>query len=234
MLNCLLVDDEVPALRLLTDYVNKIPDLHLAGTAEDAFQALELLHTNRIDLLFLDIEMPELTGIEMLKSLVQKPYVVLITAYKEYALESYDLNVVDYLLKPVTFDRFLKATNKVIERNRLKNNSAFSPTINESKDHFFVKADYKLVKIYFNEILYIEGLSEYVRIHTEKEKIITLQSLKNLESILPESMFLRIHKSFIVSIPKIKAIVGNAVEIAGSKLTIGKSYRDKALKILKE
>jgi len=230
----MIVDDEIPSLRLLTDYVNKISDLQLVGTAEDAFRSLELLHSEKVDLLFLDIEMPGLSGIDMLKSLAQKPYVILITAYKEYALEGYDLNVIDYLLKPVTFDRFLKAVNKVIERHRLKNHAVNSSVGVKTKDHFFVKADYKLVKIFFDDILYIEGLSEYVRIHTDKERIITLQALKNLEEILPADRFLRIHKSFIISIPKIKAIVGNSVEIAGNKITIGKSYREKVLKILKD
>ncbi len=233
MINCLVVDDELPALRLLSDYVQKIPELELTGTAEDAFSALEILHSQKVDLLFLDIQMPGLTGINMLKSLKNKPYVIFTTAYAKYALDGYDLDVVDYLLKPITFDRFLKAVNKVMELYKMKNRPEEGEQISTKKDHIFVKADYKLIKVFFNDILYIEGLSEYVIIHVPNKNIITLQSLKNLEEILPSDRFLRIHKSYIVSLPKISAIVGNSVEIAGKKITIGKSYREKVIPIIK-
>ncbi len=232
MLNCLIVDDELPALHLLTDYVKKIPELNLAGRAEDAFHALEILHSQKIDLLFLDIQMPQLTGINMLKSLKNKPLVIFTTAYNKYALEGYELDVVDYLLKPITFERFLKAVNKAVSLYELKNKNA-GDAVDAGKNYLFVKADYKLIKVYFDDIIYIEGLSEYVIIHTSEKKIITLQSLKKLEEILPAKQFLRIHKSYIISLPKVAAIVGNSVEIAGEKITIGKSYREKVLPVIK-
>ncbi len=233
-MKCIIVDDELPALRLLTDYVEKTPELQLVGTAEDAFKAMALLNSQKIDIMLLDIQMPELTGIDLLKSLSHKPYTIFTTAYPQYALEGYELNVVDYLLKPITFERFLKAVNKVFDLHNLTLNSSRNKSTDNAKKYMFVKADYKLLKVVFNEILYIEGLSEYVKIFTENRQIITLQSLKNLEITLPQDRFIRIHKSYIISIPKVKAIVGNSVEIGSKKITIGKSYRDKVMRRLKE
>ncbi len=232
-MNCIVIDDELPALHLLADYVKKVPDLNLVGTAEDAFKAMELLNSRQVDLMFLDIQMPELTGINFIKSLTRRPYTVFTTAYAEYALEGYELNVVDYLLKPITFERFLKAVNKVKEMHELAAKSPSDKSGTASKEYIFVKADYKLVKVSFDEINYIQGMSEYVRIFTDTQQIITLQTLKSFGAQLPPDRFLRIHKSYIVPIKKIKAIIGNTVEVPGKNIPIGRNYREKVFEILK-
>lgn len=235
-MKCIVIEDETPAIKLLVDYISKIPKMELIATCDTAIKALDVLNSQKIDLMFLDIHMPGLTGIEMLKTLNTKPMVIITSAYSEYAIEGYELDVVDYLLKPVSFERFLKSVNKAIGRNVSKGrHNVDHGSLNEEnvKDHMFVKSDYKLVKVVYNEILFIEGMSEYVRIHTHNKKIVTLKSLKNLVDELPADQFIRIHKSFIVSIPKITAIVGNSLEIDGKLITVGKSYRSKVMAFLK-
>lgn len=225
LINVLIIDDEFPARKLLSEYVSKIPNLKLVGVCEDAVSAIELLQKESIDLMFSDIQMPNLSGLEFYKSLKVKPLVVFTTAYKEYALESYDLEAVDYLLKPIPFPRFVQAVNKVSERLALKRR----PISEEKaeKDFFMVKADYKLYRIEYANILYVEGQSEYVTFHLkEKKKITAYYSLKRLEEELPSNMFIRIHKSYIVSISNIEAVEGNMVNIAGQHLAIGKNYKD--------
>lgn len=223
MINCLVVDDEPLARNLLSDYVRKIPNFNLLKTAENALSAMTILRESNIDLLFLDIQMPELTGINMLKALHKKPMVILTTAYSEYALESYDLDVVDYLLKPITFERFLKAIEKVNQRVA----SVESPvTSGESIPSFvFVKDGTKLVKVFLDDILYVEGLKDYVTIHTTQQKIVSLQRLKTLEEQLPAEQFIRIHNSFIVSVNAISAIHRGEVQIGNIRLPVSESYK---------
>lgn len=228
MINCIIVEDEKPAADLLEQYILKLPHLNLIQKCKNALEAQVVLNEHQVDLMFLDIQMPDLTGLEFLKSLTHQPYVVMTTAYSEYALEGFELNVTDYLLKPISFDRFLKAVNKVI---------ALSTSVKEEQPvddkYFFVKADYKQVKINFDEVDYVEGLREYVSIYVNGERIITLDSMKNMEKQLPSDRFMRIHKSYIVALNSIRALNGNMVEISKEKsLPVGKSYKEELIKLI--
>lgn len=222
-LTCLIVDDEPLARNLLSDYVKKIPSLNLVGTCEGSLEAMEFLKSNSVDLLFLDIKMPELTGIGLLKSITKKPMVIFTTAYSEYALEGYELDVIDYLLKPITFERFIKAINKV-QAHVTTTRPAVAPQL-LADDFIFVKDGTKLVKIMTNDILYVEGLKDYVTIHTTTQKVVSLQRLKSLEEQLPSSLFIRTHNSFIVSLRAIKSVHKNEVEIGNTFIPVGETYR---------
>ena len=232
-MRCLLVDDEYLALELLATYISKLPNLQVIGKCTNALQALEKLQTEQVDLLLLDIQMPDLTGLELLKTMKNPPMVVLTTAYSEYALEGYELNVLDYLLKPIAFERFVKAINKASEQYVLKQqpSNPSSPTtspilITPAKEYMMVKADYKQLKISFKDILYIEGLKEYVSIYTsDSKRVITHSTMKNMMSRLPDGQFMRIHKSYIIALDKVTALVGNMVEIGEQQIPIGRSYR---------
>lgn len=234
-MNCLIVDDEYMARLLLEEYVRKLPLLTLTGSCENALEAFHLLKNNSVDIVFLDIQMPHLTGLEFVQTLRDKPAIVFTTAYSEHAVEGFRLDAVDYLLKPFSFERFVQAVNKAIDFVSF-HHPPFpkeAPSVSPLPDHFFVKSDGKLVKIRFADILYIEGLKEYVSIYTsDKQRIITLQSIKNLEISLPENSFIRIHKSYIVSISHIEAIVGNQVEINKKLLPIGATYKEELMKRL--
>lgn len=238
-LRCVIIDDEFLARKYLKDYVSKLPMLDLVGDFNSPLKAMEIIKAGDVDLLFLDIQMPDITGIEFLKTMDKAPHVVLTTAYEEYALQGYELNVVDYLLKPFSFERFLKAVNKVQELEE-KNQKAQSGRDVESdvnqkpqlkEDHLIIRADRKLYKINYKDLLYIEGQKAYVTFHTKKKNITALASLRDLEEQLPSSHFLRIHKSFIVSIHEIESLEGNQLEIGGTRLSVGKSYRANVEKI---
>ncbi|MCQ2209545.1 MAG: LytTR family DNA-binding domain-containing protein [Paludibacteraceae bacterium] len=229
LIKVIIIDDEFPARKLLSEYVSKLPNLSLCGVCEDAVHAMDLLQKEEIDLILTDIQMPELSGLEFIKSLKKKPMVIFTTAYKEYALDSYELEAVDYLLKPIPFPRFLQAINKVSERMKLKRQSA--PT---EKDYFMVKADYKLYRVDYANLVYVEGQSEYVTFHLkDKKRITAYYSLKRLEEELPSNEFVRIHKSYIVSLSNIESVEGNMVSIEGQKLSIGKNYRDALMEKLR-
>jgi two-component system, LytTR family, response regulator len=230
-IKCLIIDDEYPARVLLSDYISKIPQLTLNGTCKNPMDAINILNEQGIDLIFLDIQMPQLTGIELLKSLQHKPLVIFTTAYPDYALEGYELNVTDYLLKPIAFDRFVQAVNKVI--SIVGEKSVYSQ-LKEEKNYITVKADHKLYRLQLKDILYIEGLREYVTFFTAQGKIITLESLKNLEAMLPSGTFIRVHKSFIVNKEKVKVLYGNQLEIEGRQIPIGKLYKDDVIKMIFE
>lgn len=241
MINVIIVDDEPLAQDVLETYIEKIPELHLVQKCNNAFEANEALKNGHIDLMFLDIQMPQLTGIDFLKTLNKPPLVIFTTAYSNYAIEGFELNALDYLLKPISMERFLKAVNKAMDQldlqQRDKAPAAVAQSEPEDKSEFiFVKADKKLVKVNFEEIIYIEGLKDYVIIRTDKGRIITLQTMKSLEDKLPASQFKRIHRSYIVNISKINAIVGNMVEVieknAAKHLPVGKNYRDELLEIV--
>jgi DNA-binding LytR/AlgR family response regulator len=229
---CIIIDDEFLARQYLKDYVSKIPFLELMGDFNSPLKALDLLKSDLIDLLFLDIHMPDISGIDFLKSLDNQPYVIFTTAYKEHALEGYELNVTDYLLKPFSFERFLKAVNKVaelVEKDQPIQEEA-SPDINLPKpqvhdDYLIIRADRKYYKINYDDLIYIEGQKAYVTFYTKRQAITALASLKELEDRLPANLFVRIHKSYIVSVKKIHTLEGNSIEIAGKYLPIGKNYR---------
>lgn len=237
MIKAIIVDDEPLALEIMETYIQQIPDIQLVKKCENAFEANEVLKTQQIDLMFLDIQMPQLSGIDFLKTLSNPPSVIFTTAYPDYAVEGFDLNAVDYLLKPISLERFLKAVNKVSEKLSAKR-ADHENVQSEAEDFFFVKADKKLVKINFDDILYIEGLKDYVIIRQESGRVITLQTMKSLEDRLPVSKFKRVHRSYIVNIKRITAILGNMVELmeAGKvkQLPIGKNYRDELLEIIHE
>ncbi|MFA9388350.1 MAG: LytR/AlgR family response regulator transcription factor [Prolixibacteraceae bacterium] len=227
MIRCAIVDDEFLARQYLSDYVSKIPFLELVGDFNSPLKVIDLIKCGQIDLLFLDIEMPDITGLDFLRTLDKQPLVIFTTAYKEYALEGYELNVSDYLLKPFSFERFLKAINKVSEAlegqpNKLTEEQA-APMLYD--DYLTIRADRKHYKINYEDLIYIEGQKAYVTFHTTNKKITALASLKDLEEKLPAKQFIRIHKSFIVSIKHIDALDGNLIEINKNQLPVGKSYR---------
>ena len=239
MINTIIVDDEPLALDVLETYVEKMPDLHLVKRCSNAFEANEALKEFDIDLMFLDIQMPQLTGIDFLKTLSDPPLVVFTTAYSNYAIEGFELNATDYLLKPISLERFIKAVNKAVEQIELRRKeTAVRFEANTPEDFTFVKADKKYVKVKFSEVLYIEGLKDYVIIRTEKGRVITLQTMKSLEERLPQKMFKRIHRSYIVNIDQIEAILGNMVEVIekgqAKHLPIGKNYRDELLALVND
>lgn len=226
-MKCLIVDDEPLARDLLEDNVRQVPFLELAGTCGNALEALDIIHREKIDLIFLDIQMPGLNGIQFLQTLKQPVLVVFITAYEKFAIEGYNLDVVDYLLKPVAFDRFLKAANKAQELFSLRSKPV-------SPDFIFVHADYNLVKISFSDVVYIEGLKDYVKIHlaSAQRPVITRMSMKSLEELLPIKKFMRIHKSFILSVEKIISIRKGRVKIAAAELPISDSYAEKFYQLI--
>ena len=211
----------------MTDYVSKVSSLNLVDVCENALQAFELLKKENIDLLFLDIQMPEITGISFIKNLQHKPIVVFTTAYSEYALEGYELDVLDYLLKPVTFERFIKAVDKVTARLQTPEAQTGKGNLAEekSKDFVFIKDGTRHIKLMLRDILFVEGLKDYVSIHTTNQKIVTLQRMKNMEELLPADVFLRIHHSYIVNMQAVDSVQKHEVRIAGKVLPVSDSYR---------
>jgi len=238
MINVITVDDEPLALDVLQTYIEKMPDLNLVAQCQNAIEANEVLRQQEVDLMFLDIQMPQLTGIDFLKTLANPPKVIFTTAYANYAIEGFELDAVDYLLKPISLERFMKAANKAVEQIELeRRSSASNVTFDDSEpEFFFVKADKKLVKVRYDDIIYIEGLKDYVIIRMNEGRVITLQTMKSLEEKLPSSTFQRIHRSYILNVSKLEAIVGNMVEIKEKgkekHLPIGKNYRDTLLAIV--
>lgn len=234
-IRCLAIDDEMLALDLLEDNIKKIPFLELVKTCRSAMDAMEILGTEHIDLLFLDIQMPDISGIQLIKSLHHKPLVIFTTAFSKYATEGFDLDVIDYLLKPYPFERFLKAVNKVHEYMDLcerASNQANAKEIVASPNFLFVKADYKLYKINLKDILYIEGLKDYVKIYAGEKPIVTQMSMKGLEEKLPPQDFIRVHRSFIVAFNKIDFVQKQMLTIGKKEIPISEHYRDQLFKII--
>ena len=230
--NVLIVDDEYLAQKLLQDYVSKVESLQLVATCSNAFEAMEALKNNSVDIMLLDIQMPDLTGLELVKSLDKKPAVIFTTAYSEYAVDAFSLAVSDYLLKPFDFPRFIQAINKAIGHVPSKPDNAPEPvadTISKSNDFITVKADYKLYKINYDDLMFIEGQHEYVTFHTAQRRITALFALKDLEEILPKDRFVRVHKSYIVSFKQIQELDKSDVTVNGTKIPVGASYRDELL-----
>lgn len=226
MINCIAVDDEPLALELLKDNISRIPFLNLKATCHNAFEAMEMMEKFPVDLVFIDIQMPGLSGLQYIGSLEKKPLVIFITAYRNYAVESYNLDVVDYLLKPVELERFIKACHRAKKLFELKSSS--DPGIDRIiKDHFFVNADYSQIKIKFNEIIWIKGYGDYVKFHltSAAHPLVVRASFKDLEMELPTSMFIRIHKSYSVAKEAITAIRKNSIFLGDLELSIGETYR---------
>lgn len=227
-MNCIIVEDEPLAARVLENYIGQTPGLALVATCEDALTAMEVLNTNNVELIFLDINLPKINGLNFIKTLKKKYHIVLTTAYHQYAIEGFELDVMDYLLKPITFERFLKTVNKTREYNLLLN----KPKDAEALDYFFVKSDNKLEKINYHEILFIESLANYVIIQTNAKKIITYSTLKNVEEYLPSSHFIKIQKSFIVALDKIDRIEGGDVVIGGKHISISRHNKEEVMEAI--
>lgn len=229
-ISCVAIDDEPLALDLIKDYTRKVPFLELRATFDNAIESIEYLKNNKIDLLFLDIQMDELTGIQLLHVLKDKPLVIFTTAYDSYAVTGYELDAIDYLLKPISFERFMKAAEKVYDRMSAKQNTGTAVkevvTVNgNTDDYFFVKTEFHLEKLKFSDILYIEGMGDYLMIHTQTKKIMTLQNFKKAEEVLPEGNFCRVHKSYMVALDKIESIERNRIKIGSALIPISDSYK---------
>ncbi len=232
MLRCIAVDDEPLALELLEDNISNLPYLQLVAKCSNAKEAIKVMQEQTIDLIFLDIQMPGLTGLQFIQSLSTRPMIILVTAYEKFALEGFNLDVVDYLVKPVALDRFVKACNKALELFQLKNSG--KENSNEPvPDYFFVNVDYSLLKVAYPDIKYIEGLKDYIKIHlkSSSKPIITRMTMKAIEEQLPISQFIRIHKSYIVSIAFITAIRKNSVFIEQLELPVSETYQEALMKL---
>jgi two-component system LytT family response regulator len=228
-INCIAIDDEPLALDIIKDYALKIPFLDLKCTFYNALESLNYLKNNSVDLLFLDIQMEELTGIQLLNILKQKPLVIFTTAYDNYAIKGFELDAVDYLLKPISFERFLKAVDKAYEKLQfdkvLKSGNNSTQNQIPLDEYFFVKTEFRMEKIKFCDILYIEGMGDYLRIVTPTKKIMTLQNFKTMEDMLPSRLFCRVHKSFIVALEKIESVERCRIKIGDRTLPISDTYK---------
>lgn len=231
MYKCIIIEDEPLAAEVLQDYIAQIPFLDLKGICTDALFAIDFLQKEKIDLVFLDIHLPKLKGLDFLKTLTNPPKVIITTAYHEYALKGYELNVLDYLLKPVEFSRFLMAVNKLTSRQESAK-TVIDGTTKSEKEFIFFNVSKKMVRIFLDDILYIESLKEYIRIVTKSKSILTKFQLGQIEDILSKSNFIRIHRSFIVAKDKIEAFTSTDVELNGKLLPIGRSYKDVVLSII--
>lgn len=228
MIRCLAVDDEPLALELLEDNISKVPFLHLIGACDSVMDAMKVMEKEKIDLIFLDIQMPGFTGLQFIESMTEKPMIILITAYKQYALEGYNLDVTDYLVKPVSLDRFIKACYKAKQLFELKSNQKNTNSPSADHGYFFVNSDYSLVKINMADVIYIEGLKDYIKIHLKsvQHPVVTRMPMKAIEEELPAGQFVRIHKSYIVSVSYITSIRKSSVFIDSLELPLSDSYRD--------
>ncbi len=222
-LKCVVVDDEPLAIAVIEGYLKKIPYLEIIGKFDNALPVFEFLKENKVDIIFLDIEMPGLTGIDFIKSLANPPSVIFITANKNYAIDGFDLNVDDFLLKPVSFERLIKAVNRVVEKDSSKKEDS------EAKDYLYLKENKKMVKVYLKNILYLESIKDYVKVITVCKTVVTKQPLSYFESILSSDDFLRIHRSFIVSINKIDAYSLSGIDIGNTELPIGRKYKESVI-----
>jgi len=232
MMRCIAVDDEKLVLDLLVDNISQVPYLQLVKACRNAMEAIEILQQEKIDLIFLDIQMPKLSGLQFIQSLQQPPMIILITAYEKYALEGYNLNVVDYLLKPVPFERFLKACNKAKKLFDLGKEKPLAEK-EQLPDHIFINVEYTLVKILFADILFIEGLKDYIKIHltSSSKPILTKMSLKGMEEKLPAGKFVRVHKSYIVAADKITIIKRDLVYLGNNEIPVSDFYKENLSKI---
>lgn len=232
-IKALIVDDEPLAQNVIQQYAKKLPDLIIISVCSDAICASKVIRETPVDLLFLDINMPKLTGVSFLKNLDNPPLVIFTTAYSEYALEGFELNAVDYLKKPFSFERFCKAYFRAEELLVLKQNKPLSENFNLKADFLFIRSDKKTIKVKFSDIYYIEGLGDYIKIHLANKKIVTNLSMKKFIDLLPQKHFYRIHKSFIISLDKIESVEGNMVKTNNVKLPIGNSYRLDFIQLIK-
>lgn len=231
-IKCLVIDDEPLAQKGLLEYIQEVPFLEPVATCSHTAQAHSLLAANEVDLLLLDIELPGVSGIEFLKSLTNAPAVIFTTAYPQYAVQSYELDVIDYLVKPIPFHRFLKAVNKA--KDFIANKTTKNDNNTENEEYFFVKANHRIEKIYHRDVLFVEALQNYVAIHLPDKKMVCYLTISHVEKQLPSDRFMRIHKSYIAALPKIEAVDGNKVNIGNHQLPVSRSVKEKLMKRLKE
>lgn len=229
---CIIVDDEPVARDIIAAYIEKIPSLCLIKSCKNVIEAMEVINNKEIDLVFLDINMPEISGLSLAKTIQNKTKVIFTTAYREYAVDGFDLQAVDYLLKPISFDRFLKAVHKFFDVS--KGSQIRSDEVGKilENDYFFVRSERKMIKINFDEILYVESLSDYVKLHLDTKTVVTRETISNVETKLPVNSFLRTHRSFIVSVNKISSYTNEFVEVANKAISISRSYKEQVLKKL--
>lgn len=236
-ITCAIIDDEPLAIDVLESYIKEIDSLELMARFNNVIEAIKFFQTSKVDLLFLDIQMPKLTGIDFLKSLQNPPKIVLTTAYRDYALQGYELNVLDYLLKPISFERFVTAINK-FPSSKVQTVAALPPipvsTYSFEQSFLYLKSDKKMVKVFLKDILYIESLKDYVKVKTTDKQIITHQKISYLEERLPDEKFIRIHRSYIIAIDKIRSYNATSLDINGEELPIGRQYKDDVMKLLGE
>ena len=230
--HCLIIDDEITAREILESHVAKISAIKLCDSCKNALEAFSIINNQKIDLIFLDINMPEINGLSFAKSINKNIKVIFTTAYREYAIEGFDLQAVDYLLKPISFERFLQAVNKYLGENIPVETPQLSESIIDESDFIFVKSDRKMVKIDFEEILHIESLSDYIKIITPQKTIVTRETISNIEAKLPKKKFIRIHRSFLIAISKIESFTNEYVEINQKSLPISRSYKKSVLEQL--
>ena len=228
MIKALIVDDEPLAQNVIKQFAKDIPELEIVCTCNNALEASSKLKENQVDLMFLDVNMPRLSGLDFLKNLTNPPLVILTTAYTDYALEGYELNILDYLKKPFSFERFFKAVQKAEEQLSLLH----APKGEDNTDYIFIKANKKTIRVEFKSICYIEGLGDYIKIHLREKHLITNLSMKKMEELLPSDQFFRTHKSFIIRLDQIKSIEGNLVDINGTKLPVGNNFRQEFLELI--
>ncbi|PWT78177.1 MAG: DNA-binding response regulator [Bacteroidetes bacterium] len=229
MIKCIIVEDEILAQQVIENHLKKFDRFELVAVCNNAADAMIVLKQKEVDLIFLDIQLPGVKGLQFLRSLVDPPLVILTTAYGEYALESYEFNVIDYLLKPISLERFTKAVNKVTDSRLI------SLTANEQRaqaDHIFIKSNNKFFKVNFSEIIFVQAMKDYLKIHTSDYRLVTHQTMNYFESILPSDKFIRVHKSFIVAISYIKSIYGNSVETMQATIPIGNNYKDAVMSMV--
>ena len=230
--NCIIVEDEPLAAEVLTDYIKQVPFLELKKCCTDAIFAMETLQSEKIDLIFLDIHLPKLKGLEFLEALKNPPKVIVTSAYKEYALQGFELNVIDYLLKPIRFNRFLKAVNKL--NTNAETIAPSAAYMHNERNYFFFNVGKKRVKVYPDEILFIESLREYVRITTKEKNILTKFQMNQIEEMLPKDNVIRVHRSFIVAKDKISAFTATDVEVNNKAIPIGRSYKELVISLLEK
>jgi DNA-binding LytR/AlgR family response regulator len=230
MIKCIIVEDEVLAQQVIQNYLRRIPGFQLMAVCSNSTEALDVLQKFEVDLIFLDIQLPGVTGLHFLRSLPNPPLAILTTAYAEYALESYEFSIIDYLLKPISFERFAKAINKITS-GRLYTQLAVDKN-QDVTDHIFVKSGNKFFRINFSEIIYIEAMKDYLKIHTPEYKLVALQTMGDMEKLLPLKQFLRVHKSFIVAVAHIKSVYGSSIEIGKITIPIGLSYKNNVMNFI--
>jgi DNA-binding LytR/AlgR family response regulator len=229
---CLIVDDEPLARELIRGHIQKLENFEVVAECDNAMKAMDSLRSHHVDLMFLDIKMPQMTGIDFLKTLKKPPKVIITTAFSQYALDGFELDVVDYLMKPVTFERFFKSINKFFQSSATDTVEIEGGNGINEEAFIYVKENKKIIKIYLKEIHFIEGLNEYIRIHTDNRRVVVKSSLHSIEERLPSEQFIRIHKSYIISIPRIRAFNATTIELENAKLRIGRNYKNQVFSAL--